>query len=485
MATATAPARASAFRKSGRKRKGSDEQEANELLLGTRTTPERSSNREREFFAGSSSFADIGANGSVAQSLRSLGFKAPSHIQALSYRHLLEHNTLQTLLLAQAGSGKTIAYLAPLLQQLKEHEELHGRSSLPHPSVLVIVPTEELANMVLGVCRSLAKTGLKHRSVAITGATDYDTGNTRFKTQVEFMREDTLDVVVATPGRLMSLVAMGLFDMRSLNAVVLDEVDILASEQRGFKQQLEELCEEIPSSTQLVLATATMHRDELPAVQRMLPSPMDCKKLKVLTGPNLHKPAPGVQHNVIDCTSDSGGSPTVAESSSEDDNGPWGAVDLKLSRLEQVLRRSRSKTTVVFCNTIDTCRRVENRLRKGDRKERGRIVRAVHQALRADSRQANIALLCGAGDDAHMDNRERVFVVTPRASAGLDMRVDHVILFDFPEQPSEFIRRAGRAARGTRKAARVSSLAVGEEVALARQVMKTSTARNSPLMQTP
>lgn len=479
-----------------KKRRSKEESEADELLFNQRNAPQRSGQSQRrrqrrpdeneaDFFARSASFQAVGAYEELADALRALGYKAPSHIQALAYGPLLNASDRCALLCAQAGSGKTLAYLAPLVQQLKLRERSSTRSS-SSPSLLIVVPTEELAQQVLSTCRSLAKAGVKFRSVAITGTSDYDTGETRMKTQIQFLKEENLDVVIATPGRLLSFAGMGLVELSQVASVVFDEADLLASRERGFHDQLVELAGELSSRTQVVLATATMPKEQLPSVERMFPN------LRIISGPNVHKSGQNIKHSVIDCSlesSEGDGAPegtlraSAAASSPNEDNDS--ACELKLARLERELRREGGQTrTVIFCNSLATCRRVENRLRKGDRKEKVRRVRAVHSGLRREQREANIALLCSAGDD-DTDLRSLIIVTTDRASRGLDVYVDQVVLFDLPDSPSEFIRRAGRAARGTRKPARVTCLAVGEELAIARQVMEASNAQGSPLMQTP
>ena len=150
---------------------------------------------EYNFFSGAR-FAQLGASDGVTEALKEMGIERPSHIQSLSYRALTEEDSNDHVLLAdQAGSGKTLAYLLPLLQRLAETERTEGRAKPTRPRMLVLVPTSELAVQVLGVIRTLSRGGLRCRSLAVTG------GDKNSRTQIETIREGC-DVVVGTPGRV-------------------------------------------------------------------------------------------------------------------------------------------------------------------------------------------------------------------------------------------------------------------------------------------
>lgn len=145
-------------------------------------------------------------------------------MQALSYKHLAGRDSSATLLAGQAGSGKTLAYLLPLVERMRAEEERGEYSRQPgNPWGLVLVPTEELAQQVVNICRALSKAGVPFRSVAITGSAGNDTRR-KMQTQLSFLKSETVDLVVATPGRLVSYLAMGVFDPNCLRATVFDEV---------------------------------------------------------------------------------------------------------------------------------------------------------------------------------------------------------------------------------------------------------------------
>ena len=129
------------------------------------------------------------------------------------------------------------------------------------------------------------------------------------------------------------------------------------------------------------------------------------------------------------------------------------------------LRAQRCSKTLIFCNTVETCRNVENVLRRKDRKGRRNRVWAYHNALSPEVRLKNLQSFSSSSgsnnNDDHQyngdnDNTESILVCTDRAARGIDFDgepVDHILLFDFPKDPAEYVRRVGRTARAGRSGA--------------------------------
>jgi hypothetical protein len=151
-----------------------------------------------------------------------------------------------------AGSGKTLAYLLPLLQVLREEERILGAAATQRncPRLLVVVPTAELCAQVLRVCRALSRAGLRFRSAAATGGHP-------LRTQRETLK-DGVDVLVGTPGRLAELLEDGCLQLASCHAVVCDEVDVLLGEDHSFADQVAPLRDAAGQATRFVFATATI-----------------------------------------------------------------------------------------------------------------------------------------------------------------------------------------------------------------------------------
>jgi len=146
--------------------------------------------------------------------------------------------------------------------------------------------------------------------------------------------------------------------------------------------------------------------------------------------------------------------------------------DNKRSALLKALdQRSDAERTIVFCNTIDQCRRVENILRRDDRSSRMRSVYSYHGAIDGVTRERNIAEFSRI-----LLQKPAILICTDRASRGMDFNkahVDHVILFDFPFEPSEYLRRVGRTGRAGRPGT-ATVLVYGKQVGAAKTVMRAS-----------
>ncbi|GAB4820362.1 hypothetical protein N2152v2_007408 [Parachlorella kessleri] len=419
-------------------------------------------------FFTSEQFKEIGASEEVVQALASIGIKRPSHVQAAAYRALLSP-ARHVILADHAGSGKTLAYLLPLIQQLKEEEAQLGRrvTQPGSPRIVVVVPTAELCSQVVRVCRALSR-ALPFRSLAATGGH-------KLRTQREAL-EAGVDVLVATPGRLQELlappaeqegsgaVAGPALRLGACRAVVLDEVDVLLGDASAFAEQVRPLQAAAPPSTRFVFVTATIPDHVFADLELGFPG------IVAAFGPGLHRTAPGVVEQLVDC---SGGDEVSEESGTR----------RKAAALLAVLQEQKAARAIVFCNKIETCRKVENFLNRTFGKEDGARVLAYHAAIAPEGREANLKTFLaapassGSGKSQPQQGVQQqaqrlVLVCTDRASRGVDSAyVDHVVLFDFPRDPSEYVRRVGRTARGAGGQGVVSILVLGRQVKLAQDII--------------
>ncbi|XP_042385726.1 DEAD-box ATP-dependent RNA helicase 50-like isoform X1 [Zingiber officinale] len=387
------------------------------------------------------SFIDIGCSDDMVEALRSLRYLRPSHIQAMAYEPILGGKSC--IIADQSGSGKTLAYLAPTIQCLRQ-EELQGlsKSSSKSPRVIILVPTAELASQVLSNCRSIAKHGVPFRSVIATGGF-------RQRTQLENLNEES-DVLIATPGRFIYLLQEGFLQLTNLRCVVLDEVDILFKDD-GFEQVLESLISSAPVVTQYLFATATLPIDIYNKLVEIFP---DCE---VIMGPGMHRTSSGLEEVLVDCSGADG-----------EEKNPETAFLNKKSALLQLTENTPVPKTIVFCNKIETCRKVENALNRFDRKGTQIKVLPFHSAIAQEMRLANMKEFLTSRSKDSM-----ILICTDRASRGIDFAgVDHVVLFDFPRDPSEYVRRVGRTARGAGGKGKAYVFVVGKQVSLARRIME-------------
>ncbi|XP_020552097.1 DEAD-box ATP-dependent RNA helicase 50 [Sesamum indicum] len=400
------------------------------------------------------SFKELGCSDYIIESLRSLQYVRPSHIQAMAFAPVLGGKSC--VMADQSGSGKTLAYLVPLVQRLRQ-EELEGlsKSASQSPRVVILVPTAELASQVLSICRSLSKVGVPFRSMVATGGF-------RQRTQLENLRQG-IDVLIATPGRFMFLLKEGFLQLTNLKSAILDEVDILYNDE-DFELALQSLVNSAPVTAQYLFVTATLPVDIYNKVVEVFPDS------EVIMGPGMHRTSPRLEEILIDCSGDE-----------ETERTPDTAFLNKKNALMHLVEESPVKKTIVFCNKIETCRKVENALKRFDRNEIRIKVLPFHAALEQESRLANIE----AFRNFPPNNISMFLVCTDRASRGIDFAgVDHVVLFDFPRDPSEYVRRVGRTARGAGGKGKAFVFAVGKQVSLARRIIERNQ-KGHPLHDVP
>ncbi|XP_073106815.1 DEAD-box ATP-dependent RNA helicase 50 isoform X3 [Elaeis guineensis] len=342
------------------------------------------------------SFKDLGCSDDMIESLRGQMFLRPSHIQAMAYGPVLEGKSC--VIADQSGSGKTLAYLAPIIQNLRQEEVLGlGKSSSRSPRVVILVPTAELASQVLNNCRSLAKFGVPFRSMVATGGF-------RQKTQLENLQHE-LDVLIATPGRFIYLLHEGYLQLTNLKCVVLDEVDILFGDDE-FEQVLQSLISSAPMSAQYLFVTATLPVDIYSKLVEVFP---DCE---VIMGPGMHRTSSGLEEVLIDCSGDDG-----------EEKNPDTAFQNKKSALLQLIEESSVPKTIVFCNKIETCRKVENVLKRLDRKGLHIKVLPFHAALAQEIRLSNMK------EFLNSQSKESMFLICTDSDPYSDLEV---ALGDFP-----------------------------------------------------
>ncbi|KAH0854458.1 hypothetical protein HID58_069225, partial [Brassica napus] len=346
----------------------------------------------------------------MMKALKENNFDRPAHIQALAFAPVVDGKSC--IIADQSGSGKTLAYLVPVIQRLRE-EELQGlsKSSSGCPRVIVLVPTAELASQVLANCRLISKSGVPFRSMVVTGGFQTTNPARKFRARC------------------------GRFDCNT-RAAILDEVDIL------FGDEEFDIC----------FCTATLPLEIYNKLVEVFP---DCE---VVMGPRVHRVSNALEEVLVDCSGDD-----YAEKT------PETAFQNKKAALLQIIEENPVAKTIIFCNKIETCRKVENIFKRLDRNERQLHVLPFHAALAQGARLTNMEEFTSS----HPEDHSLFLVCTDRASRGIDFSgVDHVVLFDFPRDPSEYVRRVGRTARGARGEGKAFVFVVGKQVTLARRIIE-------------
>jgi len=376
-------------------------------------------------------FSNLGLNENILSALDELGFTQPTEIQASVVPQLLYDRFSDFALASHTGSGKTLAYLLPIVHILKEAEVLDGVPMKPRrPRALILGPTRELVEQIYGVSKSLARIA-KFRSVLLTGGGDMSSQKAALGRG--------LDILVGTPTRVSQHAAKGNLFYGDVDLVVLDEADTMMD--RGFGPEVDQILTAVRNKAnpaRCILVSATMTKQVESLVQSKFP------KLRRIQTSTLHKGVSGSKHSFL----------------------PAQAGADKLGILSQLVESdmARKDKTVVFCNTLNSCRAVEHYLREGD-------IDTVcyHGDIPVDERKIAISKFAGVHKDSN--DISYVLVATDLAARGLDIpgKVDHVINFDFPLNSVDYLHRTGRTARAGAQG-KITSLVVKADSVLARRI---------------
>ncbi len=341
----------------------------------------------------------------ILRAIREQGYETPTPIQAQAIPPLLKGRDL--LGIAQTGTGKTAAFALPILDFLARDPQ---RPLPRRPSVLVMTPTRELASQIGESFRSYGKyLGLSHAVVF---------GGVGQGAQVRALQKG-VDILVATPGRLLDLMDQGHIDLRSVEVFVLDEADRMLD--MGFIQPVRRVIAKLPKERQSLLFSATMPADILSLSQSILYKP---QRIEVTP------PATTVDR--------------IAQSVLFVEKRD------KSKLLGEVLTDKSIERVLVFTRTKRGADRVVQHLRK-----RGEQAEAIHGNKSQGARERALG--------AFRDGRVRVLVATDIAARGIDVRgITHVINFDLPNVPDSYVHRIGRTARAGRDGIALSFCDVDE-----------------------
>jgi ATP-dependent RNA helicase DDX18/HAS1 len=257
----------------------------------------------------------------------------------------------------------------------------------------------------------------------ITASGKYETS---IREQIRLLQRQPIDILISTPGRIATILRAknsGL-DLTQLQALVLDEVDVLMLD-KTFGPQLQTIGAAAPvQQTQFVFVTATLPKTVVEKIEREFPN------VQQVLGPGLHRVAPTVKERLVDVS--------VPSQSNRDKSLGF---EIKSKELLTALRQTKCARTLIFCNTITTCRQVENLLNRQDRQNRLYQVGAYHNAMTPQARVERLGrFVKGTSEQKKVDS---ILVCTDRAARGVDFDaapVDHVILFDFPSDPADYVR---------------------------------------------
>ena len=331
-------------------------------------------------------FSNLGLPAPVLRGVRAAGYENPTPIQQKAIPLILEgHNVIGA---AQTGSGKTAAFVLPILARLMD-----GRPAL---RALVLVPTRELAAQVETAARDYARFTRLRCGVVY--------GGVRIEPQERMLRHEGVDLLVATPGRLLDLHGRQSVAFEDIEVLVLDEADRMVD--MGFAPDLRRILRLLPTDRQTMMFSATMPPDLNKVAAEALVDPVRLD----LAPPS--RPAAGITQAVYPI-----------------------ARHLKTDLLDEILRRTSMGSVIVFTRTKHGADRLTRQLER-----RGHGVVALHGNRTQSQRERALR-------DVRR-GRVQILIATDIASRGIDVReITHVINFDVPHTPEDYVHRIGRTAR--------------------------------------
>ena len=331
------------------------------------------------------SFETFNFHPSIMAGIRALGYVTPTPIQLQSIPPIMQGHDL--LGLAQTGTGKTAAFVLPILQRLL-------RSPRGRVGALIISPTRELAEQT---CEAINKLGKQTRlqSIAIYGGVSIDQQNRKLRNGIE--------IIVACPGRLLDHLWKGTIDLSHLEVLVIDETDRMFD--MGFLPDIRSILKCILQRRQTLLFSATMPDDIRRLVQEILHAPVTVQIGRTL-------PATTVSHALYPVRQ-----------------------DLKTALLKELLRKTKAESVLIFTRTKHRAERVAQQLKRA-----GYRATSLQGDMTQPQRQAAF--------DGFRTGSFKILVATDIAARGIDvLHISHVINYDMPDSTDAYINRIGRTGR--------------------------------------
>ncbi len=333
-------------------------------------------------------FADLGLSDELLKAVADAGYDEPTPIQAQAIPPVLMMKDI--IGIAQTGTGKTASFVLPMIDILA-----HGRSRARMPRSLILEPTRELAAQV---AENFEKYGKNHNlSMALL------IGGVSMGDQVKAL-EKGVDVLIATPGRLMDLFERGRILMSGCELLVIDEADRMLD--MGFIPDIEQICSKLPSTRQTMLFSATMP----PPIKKLSDQFLNNPKSVEVSRPATANTS--IDQSIINV-----------------------APKAKRKLLYGILDNEGVDTAIIFCNRKTEVRDLCQQMRK-DGFDAGQI----HGDMDQSSRLAEL--------ERFKSGEINILCASDVAARGLDIKgVSHVVNYDIPWHPDDYIHRIGRTGR--------------------------------------
>jgi len=343
-------------------------------------------------------FRDLNLNKPLLNALDDLGYTTPTTIQGKAFSVVMSGKDM--IGIAQTGTGKTLAYLLPALRQWN-----FSKDRLPQ--ILIIVPTRELVAQIVETVEQLTT----YMTLTVVGVY----GGTNIRTQADQINMG-LDVLVATPGRLLDLALRGDLVLKGIKRLIVDEVDEMFD--LGFKHQLLNVLDLLPEKKQSLFFSATMNEQVEELIDEYFVNPVKVEAAPAGTPlENIHLTAYSVPN-----------------------------FNTKLNLLEDLLAtKSEMEKVLVFVSSKTFAMTVYERLLPNFEERLG----VIHSNKSQNNRFETV--------NAFQSGEISILIATDLISRGIDITgVTHVVNFDAPDDFENFIHRVGRTGRADRKGEAIS-----------------------------
>jgi ATP-dependent RNA helicase RhlE len=335
-------------------------------------------------------FTIFGLSDQVLQGVHASGYTVPTAIQALVLRPATEGRDI--IGSAQTGTGKTAAFVLPMLHRLST---LNGSTKHTHPRALVLTPTRELAQQVQDAVTTYGKF-LRLRSGSIYGGVGMEG-------QIKMLRRG-VDIIIATPGRLLDHMQRRTIDLSQIQILVLDEADRMLG--MGFIDDVRKIVAKVPKDRQTMLFSATISSEVNSLASQILRDPHSVE------AGHHRKPVEAIKQNFYQIQTAS-----------------------KMDLLHHVLKSEKLESVLIFSRTKRGADKISDRLEKS-----GITSTAIHSNRTQPQRMRAL--------EGFRKGKYRVLVATDIAARGIDVDgISHVINYDIPRDAEDYVHRVGRTGR--------------------------------------
>ncbi len=333
-------------------------------------------------------FHDFNLDNKLIEGLQSMGYTTPTPIQEQAIPVVLDGRDL--IACAQTGTGKTAAYLLPILNKIIHAEKRHLNT-------LIIAPTRELAQQIDQQIEGIGY------FIGVSSISVYGGGDGATWDQQRKALEEGADIIIATPGRLIALLATGKIVLDHLEHLVLDEADRMLD--MGFYDDIVKIINYLPKERQTVLFSATMPPKIRTLATKILDKPAEINI-------SIAKPAAGILQQA------------------------YVVYDTQKSALiRHVLKSSNWSSVIIFASTKETVKKLDAAFQRA-----GLPAKAFHSDLEQPEREVILR--------AFKNKQINMIIGTDVLSRGIDVEgISLVINYDVPPDPEDYVHRVGRTAR--------------------------------------